>query len=108
MLGDILELGTKTESIHFKIGSEAFAHGIKLLFLFGVYAPFIARGATSAGMEQSKIFINSDPESPEITEKAIIEHTRDGDVILFKASHRSELSSMIKRIKGYGKDGYVR
>ena len=104
VLGDVLELGSKTESIHFKIGSEAFAHGIKLLFLFGVYAPFIARGAVAAGMERSKIFINSDPESPEITEKCIIENTKEGDVILFKASHRSELSSMIERIKGYRKD----
>lgn len=108
VLGDVLELGAQTEAIHFKIGAEAFAYKIDLLFLFGNYAPFIAKGAICAGMEQSRIFINNDINAPEITEKCIKEQTREGDVILFKASHRSDLSSMIERIKECGKDSHAR
>ena len=108
VLGDILELGSSTEAIHFKIGAEAFARGIERLFLIGVYAPFIARGALCAGMDRSHIFINSDPASPEITEACIREKTSDGDVILFKASHKSRLYDMIERITTDEKEEYAR
>ena len=107
VLGDILELGSETESIHFKIGAEAVSHGIDTLFLFGVYSPFIARGALCAGMEHSKIFVNSDCAAPHVTENCVREQTKPGDVILFKASHQCNLSSMIERIKSNERDDYA-
>lgn len=107
VLGDILELGSHTESIHFKIGAEAVGHGIELLFLHGVYAPFTARGAICAGMQRDCIFINSDPSAPQITLKSIKEQTQAGDVVLFKASHRCNFSDMIKQLISDGKDVYA-
>ena len=99
VLGDVLELGNETENIHFKIGSEAVNHGIELLFLFGVYAPFIERGAISAGLKKERIFINSDVTSPSITLDKIQEVTRSGDVILFKASHRCNFSKLCEALR---------
>ena len=99
VLGDVLELGNETENIHFKIGSEAVNHGIELLFLFGVYAPFIERGAISAGLKKEQIFTNTDVTSPSVTLDKIQEATRPGDVILFKASHRCNFSKLCESLR---------
>ena len=87
VLGDMLELGSKTEYLHEKIGKEAFLHGINQLYAFGVYAPFIAKGALDAGMPRERIFINTDPLSPNVTAKQIA-NSYHGELILVKASHR--------------------
>ena len=99
MLGDVLELGNETENIHFKIGSEAVNNGIELLFLFGVYAPFIERGAISAGLKKEQIFTNTDVTSPSVTLDKIQEATKPGDVILFKASHRCNFSKLCESLR---------
>ena len=98
LLGDLLELGSKTEPIHFRIGAEAVMHGIELLFLHGVYAPFIARGAVCAGMPRERVTINTDPTDPQKTANAIERLTIDGDILLIKASHNSGLSAVIEHL----------
>ena len=108
VLGDVLELGGETESIHFKIGAEAVSHGTELLFLFGVYAPFIERGALSAGMSPEKIFTNTDVTSPSVTLDKIEEATRPGDVILFKASHRCDFSRLCEALRKREENSNVR
>lgn len=99
VLGDVLELGCETESIHYKIGSEAVNHGIELLFLLGVYAPFIERGALSAGMSAERIFVNTDVTSPLLTVEKIKAETMPGDVVLFKASHRCDFTGLCKALR---------
>ncbi len=98
VLGDMLELGSKTEELHAKIGKEAFLHGIKKLYAFGVYAPFIAKGAIDAGMQRESIFINTDPLSPHITARQISE-SYGGELILVKASHKLKVERIYACLK---------
>ncbi len=99
ILGDVLELGSATEIIHFKIGAEAVSRGVDVLILFGVYAPFIARGAVSAGMPREKIFVDTELRDEEYILGAILKKTREGDTLLFKASHECGFSGVCRRLK---------
>lgn len=99
LLGDILELGANTEKIHRSIGYAAYKSGIEHLYLFGVYAPFIAEGALAAGMSKGKIFINDDPLDHRTSARQILEHHLAREIILFKASHRMNLSKITEILK---------
>lgn len=87
MLGDMLELGSDAEKLHKMIGTAVVEYKFEKLFAFGIYAPFIAEGAKSAGMKDENIFINTDINAPQITAKQILENSKSGEIILFKASH---------------------
>lgn len=87
MLGDMLELGDDTERLHKMIGEAVVKNGFEKLFAFGLYAPFIADGAKSAGMMNKNVFINTNTDAPEITANQIIKNTECGELVLFKASH---------------------
>ena len=98
VLGDIHELGAQTESILFKVGSEAARLGVELLFLHGVCSPFIKKGAVLSGMSDSSIFSNTDPNDLQSTLASIKLNTAPGDVILFKASHACRFDALINKL----------
>lgn len=88
MLGDMLECGSMTKELHESIGKAAYSYGARRLYLYGVYAPFIACGAKSMGMKNEDIFINTDIPSPEITAHQILNNHDKDEIILFKASNK--------------------
>ena len=98
VLGDIHELGSQTESIHFKVGAEAARLGVELLFLHGTHSPFIKKGATLSGLSDNAIFLNTDTTDLQSTITAIKLNTAPGDVILFKASHSCNFSALINEL----------
>ena len=98
VLGDIHELGSQTEAIHFKVGAEAARLGVELLFLHGTYSSFIKKGAILSGILDNAIFSNSDPTDLQSTVTAIKQNTAPGDVILFKASHACHLNTLINKL----------
>jgi len=99
VLGDMLELGVYTEEMHKKIGRYAAEKGIEKLYLFGVYAPFTASGAIECGMKKENIFINTDPTTPMITAKQILENYTSGGIILFKASRKLKVERIYEEIE---------
>ncbi len=99
LIGDMLELGGKTEALHFEAGVLAAKAGIRKLYLFGVYSPFIMEGALSHGMPREDIFINTDTTAHEITAKQILENHIPDELILFKASHSLRLSRVCEYIR---------
>jgi UDP-N-acetylmuramoyl-tripeptide--D-alanyl-D-alanine ligase len=104
LIGDILELGNKTEEIHREIGTVAYKTGIRRLYLYGVYSGFIAEGAISAGMQKKNIFINTDIQSPDKTAYDIIKNHSENEIILFKASHKLNLGRIVDILKTFGKE----
>ena len=104
LLGDILELGRDTETIHREIGAAAYRFGLSRLYLFGVYSIFIAEGAKEAGMTPECIHINTDIEHPEKTAEDILAHHTENEIILFKASHKLKLGAIIDILKSKGRD----
>lgn len=98
-LGDVLELGDKAHEIHEEIGSIAAELKIGKLYLFGKYAEDIKRGAVVCGMDKDRIFINTDPTSAHLSIKQIYRHHTDGEIILFKASHKLRLDKIADLMK---------
>lgn len=102
LLGDINELGNKTEELHREIGRLCCKYEIENLFVYGVYSEFIAAGAIDAGFDKTKIFKNSDTANPIKTAMQINDICQEDEIILFKASHKlnlKEIISMLKNIK---------
>lgn len=96
LLGDMLELGTHTQQLHHRIGKAAANAGIGYLFLFGVYAPFIAQGAREGGMPPERIFCNSDLTSPQKSAEQIQNNLPDGFTLLCKASRGVRLERVVE------------
>lgn len=93
VLGDMLELGDIAEKSHREIGKEVFENDFDVLVTYGELGKFIAAGAKDAGME--KVYTT---ENHEETAKKILSLIKDGDTILFKASHGMHLEKVIELI----------
>ena len=104
LLGDILELGTEAEAIHREMGAIAVRSGIERLYLFGIYSHYTMWGALNEGMKREYIFVNTDTSNPNRTARDIALTHKDGEIILFKASHRINLSRIIDILKAQGWD----
>ena len=95
LLGDMLELGERSEELHRFIGKECARYGIKKLYAFGRYAKFIADGAMAEGMRKDSIFINESVSRPQITAEEI-KSSYNGETILVKASHSLHAERIIE------------
>ncbi len=93
VLGDMLELGTFAEKIHREIGEELVENKFHTLITLGELGKFIAVGARDAGLENVYTF-----DTHEDAAKKILELVRDGDTILFKASHVMHMEKIIELI----------
>jgi UDP-N-acetylmuramyl pentapeptide synthase len=99
VIGDVLELGECADDIHFAIGKACGLAGLSALFTFGKYAEQIARGAYASGMKKEAVFVNGDLSDPTKTAKDILNFSTADDIILFKASHSTEIGRIIDEIK---------
>lgn len=86
VIGNVLELGAKSEELHRSVGSYAASIGCNLFFAFGVDASLAADEAVRNGMMPDRVFSFTDISDPAAISKAIKEHTVPGDCILIKAS----------------------
>jgi UDP-N-acetylmuramoyl-tripeptide--D-alanyl-D-alanine ligase len=83
LLGEMLELGAWSESLHRKVGAFAAAH--RFDFVFGVRgaAKFLVEAARENGLsaEQAEFF-----DEPEAAGRAVAKIAKSGDALLFKGS----------------------
>ena len=93
VLGDMLELGDISEQIHREIGAELVENKFDVLITLGKLGKFIAAGARDAGLENVYTF-----DTHEAAAKKIVELVRNGDTILFKASHVMHMEKIIDLI----------
>jgi len=81
VLGDMLELGSLSEALHKQVGT--YLHGIDMLVVYGNHNDDYAHGAVSVGMKEDNIFkCENTTEVADVLKKI----TKNGDVLLFKAS----------------------
>lgn len=99
LLGDMRELGSMTEELHREIGTLAAWHGISALFLFGVYAPYTARGALLCGFDPAAIFQNTDLSAPERTASDILRTATEETVLLVKGSRGVQMERILDAMK---------
>lgn len=93
VLGDMLELGDISEAVHREIGAELVENKFDTLITLGELGKFIAAGARDAGLKNVYTF-----DTHEDAAKKILELVRDGDTILFKASHVMHMEKIIELI----------
>lgn len=105
LIGTVRELGTKSEEIHRKIGLALAKSKPDNLYLFGKYSEYMLSGAVDGGISSKNIFINTDENSPEITANQIMTNHSPGELILFKASNRTDLCRVETIISSYKTKG---
>lgn len=93
VLGDMLELGDISEKVHREIGKELVENKFDTLITLGTLGKFIAAGARDAGLKNVYTF-----DTHEDAAKKILELVREGDTILFKASHVMHMEKIIELI----------
>ena len=101
VLGDMLELGEYSSSLHREVGERAAALRLDLLLTVGPQARELAAGARAAGMPPGHIQSFDDAATCAAQSGR---WCRDGDVVLLKASRGVALEQVIRALeKEFGK-----
>lgn len=100
VLGDMRELGDKSEELHKDVGRMVSKAGVELLYTVGDEARAIADGASETDAERLKIFSYGNPGEEEYLKIAseIKRELKSGDVVLFKASRAIQLEKVVSLI----------
>ncbi len=86
VLGDMLELGNESPSLHRSVGAYLAEKRIDRLCTVGKRAAQIAVGARQCGMHKDAIAQHSDIQAIDTVGSELLDRLQDGDVVLFKAS----------------------
>lgn len=98
VLGNMLELGEQSASLHDGLGEFA-AEDADILFTLGDDAERIAESARKFGLSDCRCYkFNEDGKAA--LSRDLISEFRDGDIVLFKASHFIGLEQMAREIFG--------
>ncbi len=95
VFGDMLELGSYTETGHIEVGKKLAKLGIDYLFVVGERALDIAHGAKKLGMSEDQIYHFSH------TSEAgtfLQERMKENDVILIKGSRGSKMEQVVYEV----------
>ena len=83
VLGDMLELGMRTQAEHYRVGRIA-AENAQLVLAYGPNSDRVVSGAVTGGMDENKALAFTDQNQLVATLKRL---AKPGDVLLFKGSH---------------------
>jgi len=94
--GDMLELGTYSEQLHRQLGEEVVTLcGADALVVCGQYAEPVVRGAIDTGMRADRAVAFRWPDEAAVW---LLEHLRNGDVVLVKGSRALEMERIVQRL----------
>lgn len=93
-LGDMLELGQRSTTLHAETGRQAVRMGVAKLYLHGDFAESIAQGARDGGMAPDNIFIGS---KQAIAER-ISRQLRTGHWLLVKGSRGMAMEDVVTAV----------
>jgi len=96
VLGDMLELGEKSQSLHQEVGNKVFDCGIDILVTVGGLSKWIARSAREKGLDNSSI--TSFEHKAEVS-TFLRENLKPGDVVLVKGSRKMKLEDVVESLK---------
>lgn len=95
VLGDMLELGTNSQSAHERVGRYAASSGADLLITVGQRAVGIAQAAKEAGLEGNKVFALSTTKEATDFLKPIV---GANDVLLIKGSRGMQMEKIVNAL----------
>jgi len=99
LLGDMLELGENSPTLHRSVGSYLASSGCGVLFTYGERAEDIALAAIKGGMSPENVYVNPRAGTPEVTGEMMLHALRAGDVLLVKASRSVAAEKVIEYLK---------
>jgi len=95
ILGDMLELGEKTDFYHRKIGKEVAKLSIDVLITVGQGGKIIAQSSKEEGMAEERIFSFKKNKKINLAKK-LLSLTRPGDFILLKGSREMKMEEILE------------
>lgn len=96
VLGDMLELGTYSETAHRAVGEYAAQCGLDALYTYGEQSRFTAESAEKAGLERVYAF-----DSKQELVDALKKELKSGDTVSFKASRGMKLEEVFEELYKY-------
>jgi len=95
ILGDMLELGEKTDFYHREIGREAAKLSIDILITVGQRGKIIAQSSKEEGMVKERVFSFEKNEKINLAKK-LLSLTKPGDFILLKGSREMKMEEILE------------
>jgi UDP-N-acetylmuramoyl-tripeptide--D-alanyl-D-alanine ligase len=94
LLGDMLELGEASATLHFQVGEWAGACGVDRLVAVGQWAKSVADGATAAGVQAVSVY-------PTLAalEADLRSVVRPGDTVLIKGSRGMKMETLLPALE---------
>jgi len=99
-LGDMLELGLRSEKFHAEVGAYAAEKNIDLIVASGENSNAIITGAVSNGLLSERCY---EFKTVEMAAEFIAANIRHGDALLVKASRRAHFEDVMKTINSAGR-----
>ena len=99
VLGDMLELGTRSMAEHYRIGRLAVSKA-DVVYAYGTYSDRLITGAITGGMESKNAIHFSTHEAMAQKLRAV---AKPGDVLLFKGSRGMKMENVLKLFLGKDK-----
>ncbi len=93
VLGDMLEMGSYSETAHRTVGEYAAECNIDMLYTFGKESKYMADSAKNKGMKNVFAFTDK----TELT-NSLLNEIKNGDTLLFKASRGMKLEEVFEKI----------
>ena len=95
ILGDMLELGEKTDFYHREIGKEVTKLSIDILITLGPGGKIIAQSSKKEGMAEERVFSFDKNEKINLAKK-LLSLTKPGDFILLKGSREMKMEEIVE------------
>ncbi|MCG2821964.1 MAG: UDP-N-acetylmuramoyl-tripeptide--D-alanyl-D-alanine ligase, partial [Candidatus Atribacteria bacterium] len=95
ILGDMLELGEKTDFYHREIGKEVAKLSIDALITVGQGGKIIAQSSKEEGMVKERVFSFEKNEEMNLVKK-LLSLTKPGDFILLKGSREMKMEDILE------------
>ncbi len=96
VLGDMLELGTETRTLHREVGAFLAGRRVSLLVACGELGREVAHGASTEGMTASRVFEARGVNDAARILKKLVE---PGDVVLLKASRAMQFERLVEAFR---------
>ena len=100
VLGDMLELGTRSMAEHYRIGRLAVSKA-DIVYAYGTYSDRLITGAITGGMDKKNCIHFSTHEAMAKKLQAV---AQPGDVLLFKGSRGMKMENVLKLFLGNTKE----
>ncbi|MEA1967181.1 MAG: UDP-N-acetylmuramoyl-L-alanyl-D-glutamate--2,6-diaminopimelate ligase [Thermodesulfobacteriota bacterium] len=95
VIGDMLELGTKSQELHCQAGKDAALLGISKLYAHGDMAAHLIKGAVKAGMRKERTMIGTKDEIAE----DLMKKKNPGSWLLVKGSRGMKMEEIIFQLQ---------